>query len=52
MSKGKEHFNHVYKEENKKKKDSDMDWLPEKIKMLSVLHSTERFCRKEVSENE
>lgn len=52
MSKGNGHFTMFTKEENKRMKDSDMDWLPEKIKMLSVLHSTERFCRKEVSENE
>jgi len=32
--------------------DLDMDWIPERRKMLSIRHSMEHSCRKEVRENE
>nr|DAN09099.1 MAG TPA: hypothetical protein [Caudoviricetes sp.] len=32
--------------------DLGMEWLPERRKMLSALHSMEHSCRKEVREDE
>lgn len=52
MSKGKDISTMFTKEENKRTEGLDMDWPPEKRKVLSVRHSTEHSCRKEVGEDE
>ena len=52
MSKGKDISTMFTREETKRTEDLDIVWIQEKRKILSVLHSMEHSCRKEVGENE
>lgn len=53
MSKGKDISTMFTKKKKTKRTEGlDMDWPPEKRKVLSVRHSTEHSCRKEVGEDE